>query len=289
LDSKQVGTLDASGNLRVTNVVSEGRHVVDFAKEGFESQSVSVNVKPPSDALIPSIKLSQSKVSLAFETDAKNVTVRYRREGETEYKETSAGGKVSVSPGTYEIIATASGYSELQFTQAVTREGAVVPLQFAASSGMAMYEDSTQVVQAGEWFKSKNPGNFVPLKTGMLRVALIFANPGKTLLWDKKVEWLLEIPQSHARVRYTLEGHKLTRKVEGEGLGVEPKTAKVDAQSQTRKELISVHVRAEGSTIQVTNDKQAVLDEYDFAGQNLSKAHLAIRTDQAFVVRSDNP
>ncbi len=289
LDNKHVGTLDASGGIRLPNAVSEGHHVVDFAKEGFTSQSVSLNVKAPSDALISGIKLSQPQTSLAFETDTKNVTVRYRREGESEYREISAPTKLSVVPGAYEIIAAAPGYSELHFTHSVNREGAVVPLKFTPSSGMAMYEDASQVVQVGEWFKSKNPGNFVSLKTGLLQATLIFANPGKTWLWDKKVEWTLEIPQSRARVRYTLEGHKLTRKVEGEGLDVEPKTSKVEAQSQSRKELISVHVRAAGNTIQVTNDKQVVLDQYEFPGQNFAKAHLAIRTDQAFVVRSDNP
>lgn len=288
LDNKQVGTLDANGSLRVPNAVSEGRHVVEFSKEGFDSQSASVNAKAPSDALVSGIKLPQPKTSLAFETEVKNATVRYRKEGESEFKEVSAATKVSVVPGAYEIIASAPEYSELHFTQSVTREGAVVPLKLV-ERWKANYENPAEVVQVGEWFRSKNPGSFVPLKTGLLQATLIFANPGKNWLWDKKVEWLLEIPQSHARVRYTLEGHKLTRKVEAEGVDVEPKTAKVEAQSQSRKELISVHVRAAGNTIQVTNDKQVVLDQYEFPGQSFANAHLAIRTDQAFVVRSDIP
>ena len=69
----------------------------------------------------------------------------------------------------------------------------------------------------------------------------------------------------------------------------DPKSAKVDAQSQTRRDLISIHVRAEGTTIRITNDKQSTLDECDVSGQNFSTGRIAIRTDQQFVVRGDNP
>jgi hypothetical protein len=152
-----------------------------------------------------------------------------------------------------------------------------------------MYGDASQVVQAGDWVKSKNPGNFVPLKTGLVHANIIFANPGRrTLIWDKRVEWMIEIPQSHTQVHYTLEGHKLVRRIEGEGLAPETKSFKVDAQSQTRKDLISIHIHAEETTIRITNDKQSTLDECDVSGHNFSKGRIAIRTDQEFVVRSDN-
>jgi hypothetical protein len=80
----------------------------------------------------------------------------------------------------------------------------------------------------------------------------------------------------------------LTRKVEGEGINSDQKSIKVDAQSGSRKDLISIHVRAEGATIRIANDNQATLDECDVSGHDFSKARIAVRTDQHFLVRSDN-
>lgn len=289
LDNKQVGTLDQGGNLRVANV-ADGKHSVVIAKEGFETLTETLSVKAPTDAIVNG-KLLPSKTSLAFETDAKNVTVRYRREGDTDYNkdELTAPARVLVTPGKYEIVATAPGFQELRILQSVGREAVTVPLKLVADSPFA---DPSEVVKAGEWFKSKNPGKFVPLKTGLVLENIIFAIEGKalpTLFWDKKkLEWLVEIPQSATQVHYTLEGHKLTRKVEGEGMNSDPKSTKVDAQSLTRKDLVSIHVHAEGTTIRITNDRQSTLDECDVSGQNFSKGRIAVRTDQQFVVRSDN-
>jgi len=289
LDNKPFGTLDQNGSLKIANALSVGKHTVVIAKEGFESRTFPLDVKPQNDAILPDTKLLVSKASLSFETDAKDVTVKYRKEGDSDYKETTAPIKVSVAPGTYEIFANAPGFENFHTTLTFGREGAVVLLRFSASSGVAMFADPNEVLQDGEWFRSKNPGKFVPLKTGLVHVNIIFANPGKTLLWDKKkLEWLVEIPQSAAQVHYTLEGHKLTRKVEGEGINSDQKSIKVDAQSGSRKDLISIHVRAEGTTIRIANDNQATLDECDVSGQNFSKARIAIRTDQHFTVRSDN-
>ena len=288
LDNRPVGTLDQSGNLRVPNL-AEGKHTVVIAKEGFETLTETLSVKPPTDAILSAIKLLPSRASLAFETDAKNVTVRYRKEGDTEFKETTAPTKLSVAPGTYEIVASSQGFPDFHTTQTVGRDGANILLKLVPDSPFA---DPSEVVKVGEWFKSKNPAKFVPLKTGLVQENIIFAIEGKalpTLFWDKKkLEWLVEIPQSATQVHYTLEGHKLTRKVEGEGINSDPKSSKVDAQSLTRKDLISIHLHAEGTTIRITNDKQSTLDECDVSGQNFSKGRIAIRTDQQFVVRSDN-
>ena len=289
LDEKSVGTLDSNGNVRLANSLAEGKHTVVIAKDGFESHAEALSVKPPTDAILNGIKLQPSKILLAFETETNNATVKYRKQGDSEYKLAIAPGKVAVTPGSYEIVASAPGFNDVHTTQVVGRSGAVLTLKFTAGSGVAMYEDPNEVFQDNEWFKSKNPNKFVPLKSGLLHVNIIFANPGKTLLWDKKkLEWLVEIPQSGVQVHYTLEGHKLTRKVEGEAINSDQKPMKVDAQSGSRKDLISIHVRAEGTTIRVTNDKQAILDECDIAGHDFSKARIAVRTDQHFLVRSDN-
>lgn len=288
LDGKPVGTLDQNGNLRLPNSLTEGKHTVSVAKEGFEPHTESLSVKAPSDAILNGTKLQPSRTSLAFETTAQNVTVKYRKEGDSEYKETTAGERVSVAPGHYEILAIAPGFENFHTTVTVGHESTVIPLKFSPPSGLAMYEEPNDVLQDGEWFRSKNASKFTPLKAGLVRVNIIFANPGKTLLWDKKkLEWLVEIPQSDVQVHYTLEGHKLTRKVEGKGINSDPKSVKVDAQSGSRKDLISIHVRAEGTSIRITNDNQVTLDDCDVSGHDFSKARIAIRTDQHFTVRSD--
>jgi serine/threonine protein kinase len=289
LDNSPAGNLDSNGSLTLPNRLKEGRHTVTFSKVGFDSRTVELNVKLPSDASIPGLKLAPSTATLSFATDVKNVTVKYRKEGDSEFRETNATTKVMVAPGLYEIVASAPGLEQFRTRELVSREGAVITLKLVSNSGLGLYEDPNLVTQEGDWFKSKTPGKFIPLKTGLLHATLLFANPGKTLLWDKKVEWLVEVPQSSAKVRYTLEGHKLTHKVEAEGIDSEPKSTKVDAQSQSRKDLISVHVRADSSKIQITNDKGATLDECEVPAQNFSKGRIAIRTDAPFLVRSDNP
>src|SRR5262249_10143957 len=94
LDGKTVGTLDQQGNLRIPDSLSEGKYTVVFSKPDFELQPVPLNVKPPTDAIILNIKLTALRASLAFETDVKNVKVKYRKEGESDYKEAPVAGKV---------------------------------------------------------------------------------------------------------------------------------------------------------------------------------------------------
>jgi len=284
-----LGKLDQNGSLKVPNRLTAGNHTLVFSKPGFESQTASLSVKPPSEAIVQAPKLSPIMALLAFETDTKNVTVKYRKEGDDDFKEVSAPTKINVVPGSYEILATAEGFHELRFKQAVGREGAVVPLKFAPQSVFAFIEDPTLVIADKDWLKSKNSGKFVPLKSDLLRVNLIFANPGKNFLWDKKVEWVIEVLQPSVQVRYTLEGHKLTRRSAREGTTSDPQDFKgIDAQSATEKGVISVHVRVDGSKIRVSNDKGISLDEFDMSGQDFSRGRIAIRTASDFVVRSDN-
>jgi hypothetical protein len=150
------------------------------------------------------------------------------------------------------------------------------------------FEDAHQVSHEGAWLKSKVQGKFINLKPGMLRENLVFSRPGKTLFWDKKVEWMIEDPVHHSRVQYALEGGKLTRRlVVGQDASYQ-KEAKVDAQSAGQKDSLSLHVRVEVGQVRITNDKGAVLDEFTAPGQDFSNGRIAIRSDSLFLVRANN-
>jgi serine/threonine protein kinase len=281
------GELDRNGNLTLQNVLTEGRHRVTFSKAGLETESAEIVVKPPSEGRINNVRLSASTRSLSFETDVKNVKVKYRRVGDIQFTETTAPGKAAVAPGTYEIIAQAPGYQEFSTQIPLDRGNATVPLKLVPGPGYEL-EDPDQITREGEWFKSRSSGKFVPLKTGNLNVNLIFAPPGKTLLWEKKVEWFVEIPQPAVQVRYALEGHKLTRKLVMNDMTSEAKETKVDSQSISQQKITSVHIRVKGAKINIINDKGVVLDDFSVPGQDFSKGRITIRTDSHFLVRSEN-
>ncbi len=290
LDGRPAGNVGANGNLTLQGVLPAGRHMVVLAKPGFETWSDQFPVTPPNDVKISDVRLNLSTTTLAFKTDVRNVTitVKFRREGEQQFSATTASERVSLPPGKYHLVATATGYKEFQTDVDLSKESLPVELALAADP-LYQFQQPDQVSQEGAWFQAKNPGAFVQLKPGNLRVALIFAEPGKkTMFWDKKkVEWVVELPQQLAQVRYLLEGHKLTRKLVVGQTASNQVTPTVDAQSADRKELISLHVRVNGQNIQIANDRGVILDNFTTPGLDFSKGGIAIRSDSRFVVRSE--
>ena len=287
LDGKPVGELDASGNLRLSSILTAGKHTMTFSKAGHEARTSELDVNPPSEGVIHDVKLASSVATLVFNTDAKNVTVKYRRVGDAQFNETIVPAEVAVAPGSYEIVANAPGFQEFRTEENVGRENITVLLKLVPLRDYE-FQDQSQLTHNGEWIKTKNPGTYVNLKPGILHENLIFARPGKTLFWNKKVEWLVEAPERQARVQYALEGQKLTRKlVVGEQTSNAVET-KVDAQSASQNTSLSVHVRVEGTHIRITNDKGIVLDDFTAPGQDFTNGRIGIRTDSQFVVRTDN-
>ncbi len=295
LDGKKVGELDSAGNLNLPTIVSLGKHTVAMAKPGFDSRDFEVTISPSApgkalaDAQISKAALSSSMATLAFETAVKGASVKYRRAGDAQFKEGNTAEKIQLAPGQYEIVAEAAGYQRFTTTVNVGKEDVIVPLNLTSVPDFE-FEDAKQVGHDGAWLKTKTPGKFINLKSGRLRENLIFARPGKTLFWDKKVEWMVEDPIHHSKVQYTLEGQsgKLTRKLVVGQDSSNQREAKVEAQSVGQKDSLSLHVRVEGGQIRVTNDKGAVLDEFSAPGQDFSNGRIAVRSDSLFLVRSDN-
>jgi serine/threonine-protein kinase len=295
LDGRKVGELDSSGNLSLPNVAPLGKHTVGMTKPGFEARDFEVTISPSApgrplaDAEISKAVLSSSMATLAFETAVKNVAVKYRRTGDVQFKDANPSDKTQLPPGQYEIVAEAAGYQRFTTTVNLGKEDVAVPLNLAAVPDYE-FEDAKQVAHEGGWLKSKTPGKFINLKTGLLRENLVFSKPGKTLFWDKKVEWMIEDPAHHSKVQYSLEGQsgKLIRKLVVGQDSSNQKEAKVEAQSVAQKDTFSIHIRVEAGQVRVTNDKGAVLDEFSAPGQDFSNGRIAVHSDSLFLVRSDN-
>jgi hypothetical protein len=293
LDGKRVGELDSAGNLSLPNAVALGKHTVGLTKPGHEAREFEITIspsapgKPLADAQISKPVLSSSMARLAFDVTTKGATVKFRRVGDAQFREAPPSEKIQLPPGQYEIVAEAVGYQRFTTTVNLGKEEVTVPVNLTTVPDYE-FEDALQVSHEGAWLKSKLQGKFINLKPGMLRENLVFSRPGKTLFWDKKVEWLIEDPVHHSRVQYSLEGGKLTRRmVVGQDASYQ-KEAKVDAQSAGQKDSLSLHVRVEAGQVRITNDKGAVLDEFTAPGQDFSNGRIAIRSDSLFLVRTNN-
>lgn len=294
LDGKKVGELDSSGNLNLPDVVAVGKHTVGLTKPGFEPREFEIAVspgapgKPLTDAQIAKPALSSSMGTLAFEASVKGVTVKYRRAGDAQFHDANASEKIQTAPGQYEIVAEAPGYQKFSTTVNLAKEELSVPLKFVSIPDYD-FEDPSQIAHEGAWLKSKTAGKFINLKPGRLSEDLVFARPGKTLFWDKKVEWVIENSAHNARVQYSLEGQsgKLVRRlVVGQDTSNQ-KEVKVDAQSSGQKDSLSLHIRVEAGQVRVTNDKGAVLDDFAAPGQDFSNGRIAVRSDSLFLVRTE--
>jgi hypothetical protein len=297
VDGTRVGALDAAGNLKVENVLTVGKHTVVLSKSGYEALSEPVFVSAPAagsaptDAKITKRVLSASAVAVTFESNAKDVAIKYRRAGETQFQATTAGERLELTPGQYDVSAEASGYKPYSTTTAVGKETSVIPLNLVPSPGYE-FQDLSQVEQSGDWFKAKSSGRPVYLKSGLLNVTLVFFRAGKGWagLKDKKVEWLIEDPTQHTRIQYTLENQsgKLTRKLfSGDDISNEI-DKKVDAVTVNQQTSLSVHIRTEAGHVRITNDRGQTLDEFNAPAQDFSKGKIGIRSDSLFLVRRDS-
>ena len=295
LDGKKVGELDSSGNLNLANVVALGKHIVSLSKPGLEPREFEIAVSPSApgkplvDAQLSKPLLSSPTGTMAFEASVKGVAIKYRREGDAQFHEANLSEKVRLQPGQYEIVADAPGYQRFNTTVNLAKEDVTVSLNMTSIPDYE-FEDPTQISHEGAWIKSKAPGRFVNLKPGRLSENLVFARPGKTLFWDKKVEWFVDNPAHNARVQYSLEGQsgKLTRRLMTGQDTLNQKEAKVDAQAVGQKDTLSLHIRVEGSHIRITNDKGVVMDDFTAPAHDFSGGRIGVRSDSLFLVRSNN-
>ena len=293
LDGKRMGELDSAGNLSLPNAVALGKHTVGLTKPGYEAREFEITVNPSApgkplvDAQISKPVLSSSLTTLAFDVSTKGATVKFRRVGDAQFRDANASEKIQLPPGQYEIVADAAGYQRFTTTVNLGKEEVTVPVNLGAVPDYE-FEDPHQIAHEGAWLKSTVPGKFINLKPGLLRENLVFARPGKTLFWDKKVEWMIEDPVHHSRVQYSVEGGKLTRRLVVGQDASNQKEAKVDAQSAGQKDSLSLHIRVEAGQVRITNDKGVVLDEFTAPGQDFSNGRIAIRSDSLFIVRANN-
>jgi len=286
LDGKSVGELDASGHIELSGVLAAGNHTITLTKPDFESRNFDIYVNPPSDARISDAALSPSGGSLGFQVTAKNVTVKYHRIGDQQLHDVNPAARIQPPPGQYEILWEAPGFEKSRTVVNLGKENVTIPLKLTPIRDYE-FQDPNQITHEGDWIKARNPGSYVNLKAGALHENLVFARPGKTLFWNKKVEWMVEAPERHVRVQYSLEGQKLTRKLVVSEKASNAIEMKVDAQIANQNTSFSIHVAVDDAHVRIANDKGVVLDDFVAPGQDFSNGRISIRTDSSFVVRND--
>ena len=286
IDGKRAGELDANGNIRLPNALAAGQHSVTFAKPYYESRAFEVSAKPP-EVRLPDTKLTPWS-TVSFQTTVTDFTVKYQRAGDSQAHQVTATTKLRLPPGQYTALIEAPGFQELSLQMKLANgDDLSIPLKFVRVQDYE-FQDATQVTHDGPWIKLQDPHKFVYLKPGLLHENLVFTKPGKNLFWNKKVEWVIEAPEGSASIQYALEGQKMVRKlIVGEQTS-DQKEAKVDAAALNQETSLSVHIRVDGSHVQVSNDKGAVLDDYTAPQHNFSGGKIGVRTASLFVVRELN-
>jgi serine/threonine protein kinase len=286
LDGTTTGRLDTNGNLQLPDALGEGQHSIVFAKPNFENHEISVRItaKQAELRLTDDAKLTPWP-KLAFQAATRNVTVTYKRVGDSQTSQTPASAKLTLPPGEYEFTPEAPGFHGYPIKlNLVSGYDGSVPLKLDPVPNY-QFQDATQLTYEAEWIKSKDPHAFVYLKPGLLHETLIFAKPGKTLFWNKKIEWKIEASDGSGLVDYVLDGQKLVRKlVVGEAIS-DAKEAKVDVAAATQTNSLSVHIQVDGSQVLISNDKGVTLDDYTVPQHDLSGGRIGFKTESQFVVR----
>jgi hypothetical protein len=215
-----------------------------------------------------------------------NATVKLRREGSPGFEKADLAG-APLQPGKYEMTVEAEGYSESSKEITIGGENTAISVRLLPIPKFELENPDSVSIENG-WYKAKIPAQFIAFHAAPLPKNLLFYRPGKILLWDKKVEWLIETPEKTGHIQYTLEGHKLTRKlVVGNKSSYQRQVFDVNTEAEHQKTALSVHINANGSGVTITNDQGKVLDVFQPQGYDFSSPRLAVRTDSLFIVRSN--
>lgn len=296
IDGTRAGELDGNGNFRSASSLSVAKHKATFTKPGYEMLEREFEIvagqpgKPVSDASIsrPVLATSMAALTLMSPSSPQGLKVTYHLVGESQILETSPGKRIQLPPGEYEIAWDAPGYkASKERIKLQAKQEVQFPLRLGEPVVGYEFEDPNQVIHEGEWLKTRTPGKFISLRPEFLNATLVFWRPGKTLFWDKKVEWMVENVGRSARVQYAMDSKKLIRKLV---VGTEASSQaekKVDAQAVNQQNSLSVHIHVDGGAIRITNDKGIMLDEFTTSGQDFSNGRLGIKTDSDFVVRRE--
>lgn len=295
IDGTRAGELDESGNFHSASSLGVGKHTATLTKPGYETlvrefEIAAAQPRKPmvdysmSKAILPS---STAGLTLMSQSSPKDLRVTYHRVGESQTFETTPGKRIQLLPGDYEIAWEAPGYKASRETiKLQAKQEIQFPLKLDPVQDYE-FEDPNQITHEGEWLKTKTPGKFINLKPGFLNVTLVFWRPGKTLFWDKKVEWIVENAGRTARVQYALDSKKLARKLIVGTEASNQAEPKVEAQAVNQQNALSVHIRVDAGKIRITSDKGTLLDEFTASGQDFSNGRLGVKTDSDFVVRRE--
>ena len=292
IDDSAAVTFDSTGNARAS--VSPGQHRILLRKEGYESLTLQKTFSAGQ-----TLKLSKQDVALkafgtlAFAVVPATAIVEYRSVNEPEWHSGMTAGSVRVKAGAYEITAKADKYEPASRNVSIS-PGEVGRVEIGLKLGVVdkpaidpspwkkYFQHPDQVKEAeGKWLTGDTSA-FVPLRSGS-QFTLTFLKPDRVPLKhkSKRIEWhILLYP--NAEIDYELDGQQLTRRTKAGG-----KTAKSSAKANAADSdsLYSVVVTLEAHRIEIKRKDGMLLDGYVDDQYDWSRAIVAIRGDQFFVVR----
>jgi len=281
LDGEHVGMLDDSGALSLPNSLALGRHhSLQLSMDAYDPRVFDINpdgaeVRITSAALTP-------WPTVSFHVEPASATVKLRRALEAKFEAADLKG-TPLQPGKYEMRVEAEGYSPWTQELDIGGDNTAISVKLVPVPGFDL-EDPNSVSNENGWYKSKTPNQLVPFRAAPLPKNLVFYRQGRVLRWDKKVEWLVETPDKSAHIQYTLEGHKLTRKlVVGNKSSDQRDISDVNAESWKQKGAFSVHINPSAGGVAITNDQGNVLDLFQPKGYDFSNPRLYVRTDSLFI------
>jgi tetratricopeptide (TPR) repeat protein len=292
VDDSTPVTVDATGNMRTS--VSPGQHRILLRKEGYESLILHKTFSAGQTLKLPKQEVALKAFgTLAFAVAPSTAVVEYHSLDESEWHSSATAGSVKVKAGSYEVSAKADKYESASRTVNIspgevgTAEIELHPkVEKKADSDpppwKKYFKNPDQVKVAERNWLTGETGAFVPLHAGS-QFTLTFLKPERVPLKrkSKRIEWHILL-HPNAEVNYELDGQQLTRKTKVDG-----KTAKSSAKANAAENdsIYSVILTLDAHRIEVKSKDGALLDAYVDNRHDWSRAVVAIRGDQFFVVR----
>jgi hypothetical protein len=286
LDVASVGELDASGSARFVAILAEGRHHIQFHKDGFcNTREADVIASPPTEVQVDGMKLDECG-SITFRPGTEPATVRaFRTEvAGAKWIELPSGKKTYLSAGVYQLaIESDSGKSYSTTMKLEAGRDVDFSPQFTRLQRCQLANQS-EVTGSGDWFKPRNSVNFIYLSPACSDVDLLFERPKGHFLGKRSVEMAIEVPGRAGRIVWELDSDRISRRSIAQH-AFDQHESKIQGLMAGNSDRYAVHVHVEGRSVLITNGNGAVLDQYvpnNPALHDLTGARLGIRTSASF-------
>jgi len=278
IDGVHAGVANPSGNFSAD--VAPGRHVVTLRKAGYEDAGVTREWQAGMNK-VSGIQMTKAATAmLKFGINPGNAQISYHHAGETAAHDAKNGSTVSVTPGDYQITASADGYTAKTGTVSVmTGKEMVVDWTLASNkkaspAGIDAFQNASDWEADGAWFSHDGSGDsWLRRNQGSFTFAIL-KRSSKFLGFSRftPVEWSVD-DKGDTRIEYSLDNKQLRRRV----ISAAGKQAekRIDV-SLGSKDYFTLHVAIadavtigiNGKTVDTVNrpDPKASLGKFGFHG-----------------------